>query len=201
MSWPDAEERRCLHGFFSSCPTAVGVLDGTHCQIRIPTYQEHDYYSGYKHYHTQNYIICADALGFVTYIKGPFEGRGNDRAALNETPFVHRDCELLSEGELILVDGGFKGPGHTLHQFTATEFMADMSEEEKKRFRAFNEDFTHNRSPIEHCIHKVKNRAQSLAYRFPRARDRQAALFTAAAKIYNRSRRVRMEHALSQRQS
>jgi hypothetical protein len=143
VSWPDAEERRCLHGFFSSCPTAVGVLDGTHCQIRIPTYQERDYYSGYKHYHTQNYIICADALGFVTYIKGPFEGRGNDRAAFNETPFVHRDCELLSEGELILVDGGFKGPGHTLHQFTASEFMADMSEEEKKRFRAFNEDFTH----------------------------------------------------------
>ena len=99
-----------------------------------PTYTEHLYYSGYKHYHTQNYLICADAIGFVTFISGPFVGQANDRAAFKTTPFVNSDCELLSPGEMILVDGGFRGPGRTIHQFTAKEFVDDMSEEEKRRF-------------------------------------------------------------------
>jgi hypothetical protein len=114
---------------------------------------------------------------------------------------VRHDCELLSEGEVILVHGSFKGPGHTLHQFTATEFMAGMSEEEKKRFRAFNEDFTHNRSPIEHCIHKVKE--SSSVTRMPRSSCQRPSGSTIhrSSKDLQQEQEGEDEHALSQRQS
>jgi hypothetical protein len=196
VSWPDAEERRSLYGFFSSYEKAVGVLDGTHCQIEVPTWEESKYHSQYKNFHTQNYLICADALGFVIYTDGPFDGKDNDRGAFNTTPFVQPVCPLLSEGEVILVDGGFAGPGHALHQFTQRE-LKNLTLEEKERVASFNEDFAHNRSPIEHCIHRVKNRAQALARRWPRTLHRQSELFTAAVKVYNRCRRLRMEHALA----
>jgi hypothetical protein len=195
VTWPDAEERRLLYGFFSSCEKAVGVLDGTHCQIEVPDTEEGKYHSTYKNFHTQNYLICADALGFVIWYAGPYGGRDNDRAIFNTTPFVQSDCPLLSEGEVILVDGGFAGEGHILHQFTQRE-LEQLTEEERRRFSWFNEDFTHNRSPIEHCIHRVKNRAQALAMRWPRALHRQGELLSASVRMYNRTRRMRMEHAL-----
>jgi len=68
VSWPDAEERRLLYGFFTSYEKAVGVLDGTHCQISVPYFKEERSLSGYKKLHTQNYMICADALGFVIHV-------------------------------------------------------------------------------------------------------------------------------------
>lgn len=198
VTWPDAEERRSLYGFFTSCPTAVGVLDGTHCQIEVPVMAEASHFSAYKKFHTQNYLICADALGFVIWTAGPFAGHDPDRAIFNTTPFVQSSCPLLSQGEVILVDGGFKGEGHIVHQFTMDE-LRPMTEDERARVAAFNEDFSHNRSPVEHCIHRVKSRMQALAKRWPRALHRQAELFNAATKVYNRCRRLRMEHALAER--
>ena len=195
VHWPDAEERRSLYGFFSSCPTAVGVLDGTHCQIQVPAVNEGHYYSAYKNFHTQNWLICADALGFVIWTAGPFAGHDNDRAVFNTTPFVDSNCPLLSPGEVILVDGGFRGEGHILHQFTQGELLA-MSEDERERVASFNEDFLHNRSPIEHCIHRVKSRAQALTKRWPRALHKQGALFDAAVRLYNRCRRMRLHNRL-----
>ena len=189
VSWPDADERRALYGFFSSCKTAVGVLDGTHCQIEVPVIDEGEFHSQYKKFHTQLYLICADALGFVIWMDGPFGGHDSDRTVFNSTPFAQRECPLLSPGEVLLVDGGFKGEGHILHQFTLNE-LAPMTEEDRVRVAAFNEDFTHNRSPIEHCIHRVKSRMQALAKRWPRAREKQGGLFNAAVKVYNRCRSV-----------
>jgi hypothetical protein len=198
VTWPDGDERRALYGFFSSCEKAVGVLDGTHCQIEVPAWEEGKYHSAYKNFHTQNYLICADALGFVIWTAGPFGGHDPDRAVFNTTVFVQTDCRLLSEGEVVLVDGGFKGEGHIIHQFTQDE-MCQLSEDERARIASFNEDFLHNRSPIEHCIHRVKSRMQSLSKRWPRALHRQGDLFTAATKIYNRCRRMRMERAMEGR--
>jgi len=68
-------------------------------------------YSGYKKYHSQNYVIAVDAYGFILYISQPFAGRGNDRGAFNTTPFARSDCPLVSPGELIIVDGGLPGDG------------------------------------------------------------------------------------------
>ena len=161
VSWPDAEERRLLYGFFTCDEKAVGVLDGTHCQISVPYFKEDRSMSGYKKFHTQNYIICADALGFVIYTAGPFEGMANDRAALNTTPFIQPGCPLLSEGELILTDGGFAGDGAILHQFTQNE-LARLDSREREAAALWNDDFLYNRTAIEHCIHRIKSRCNKL---------------------------------------
>ena len=198
VSWPDAEERRLLYGFFTSCEKAVGVLDGTHCQISVPYFKEERSMSGYKKLHTQNYIVCADALGFVIYTAGPFEGMANDRAALNTTPFVRPDCPLLSEGEVILTDGGFQGDGAILHQFTQNE-LAKLSPEQRAEAGLWNEDFLYNRTAIEHCIHRIKCRTQALTTRWQREPLKQAELFQSSCRFYNRLRRLRMQYAWGQR--
>ena len=108
------------------------------------------------------------------------------------------NCLLLSECGDTDPEGEMKeteNTGHILHQFTQGELLK-MSEEERARVASFNEDFLHNRSPIEHCIHRVKSRAQALTKRWPRALHRQGELFGAAVKLYNRCRRMRLHHRL-----
>ena len=195
IEWPDPEQRQSLYGFLSTYDKVVGIMDGTHCQIEVPTYDEYDYFSGYKGYHTQNYLICVDALGLVIYLNGPYAGRGNDRSAFNQTPFVQHMCSLLSEGEIIMADGGFAGPGHILHQFVSNDFKG-VTEDQRARMERFNEDFILNRSLVEHCIHRVKNRVKSLQKRFSRALERQDDLVKAACCVYNRQRRLRIEYQL-----
>lgn len=198
VSWPDAEERRLLYGFFTCHEKAVGALDGTHCQISVPYFKEDRSMSGYKKFHTQNYMICVDGLGFVIYTAGPFEGMANDRAALNTTPFVEFPCPMLSEGELILTDGGFAGDGEILHQFTQNE-LARLTADERQNAASWNEDFGYNRTLIEHCIHRIKTRTQALAHRWQRDVSRQSELFSASCRLYNRLRRLRLEYAWSSR--
>ena len=198
VAWPDAEERRLLYGWFTCYERAVGVLDGTHCQISVPYFKEERSMSGYKKLHTQNYIICADALGFVTYTAGPFEGMANDRTALAATPFVEPDCPLLSAGELILVDGGFAGDGRIVHQFTQHE-LSKLEGEQRQQAAVWNEDFLYNRTAIEHCIHRIKSRTQALTSRWQRDKAKQSELFLASCRIYNRIRRLRIEHSWRKR--
>jgi hypothetical protein len=111
----------------------------------------------------------------------------------------------LSKGEVILVDGGFRGPGHILHQFLIDDFIqvdedANLSAQEKESLKAdmrnWNVEFDLNRARIEATISKLKHRAQSLATRFPRAREQQAPLFFAAARVLNRTRTLRLQAAL-----
>jgi len=194
VDWPDAEERRMLWGRFSLYNRIVACLDGTHCQIEVPVdpEDEYDYYSGYKKYHTQNYLIAANGLSQIIFIDGPFPGRGNDRGAFNETVFMKKNNEMLSDGEVILTDGGFIGPGPHLFPFTSPQIDAADSEGEKKNMREYNDVLTLNRSMIEHCIHKIKNRAQALASRFSRSNHIQADLIQSAARLYNRTQRMRM---------
>ena len=198
VGWPEAEERRLLYGFFTCCETAVGVLDGTHCQISVPYFKEERSMSGYKKLHTQNYMVCADALGFITYTAGPFDGMANDRAAFNTTPFLEPNCSWLSDGEVILADGGFQGDGVVVHQYTQQQ-LAKMDKEEREQASLWNEDFLLNRTPIEHCIHRIKNRTQALTHRWQRDPSKQAELFQASVRFYNRLRRLRMQHAWGMR--
>jgi hypothetical protein len=103
---------------------------------------------------------------------------------------------MLSEGEVILTDGGFIGPGPHLVPFTQPALNAATSERERQRMTEFNQVLTINRSMIEHCIHKVKNRAQALASRFSRSRHIQMDLVQAAARLYNRTPRMRMQYTV-----
>jgi hypothetical protein len=109
IQWPSAEERQQLHGFFSVCDTVVAVMDGTHCEINKPTYDEMVYHSGYKHKHTQNYLVCVTVLGVVVHVEGPFPGRKNDRGVYNSSHIGSHPEQFFSDGERLLADGGFVG--------------------------------------------------------------------------------------------
>ena len=197
-AWPSPEERRALYGFFSIHEKAVALMDGTHCRVCVPrnNVEENATYSGYKKYHTQNYLICVNALGLVIYIDGPHAGRGTDRKIFNKSVFAHDDCPLLSDGELIIADGGFIGQGKHLIPLKAPTIAA-QPENEQKALIEYNEEVTMNRSKVEHIIHVVKNRAQILAVRYKRERRKQADIFYAAARFANRIKRMRMEHQLA----
>ena len=54
VSWPSAQERESLYGYFSIHRQVVAVLDGTHCQIEEPTYDSQLYFSGYKGFTSQS---------------------------------------------------------------------------------------------------------------------------------------------------
>ena len=91
-------------------------MDGTHCRVSVPSNytEENSTYSGYKKYHTQNYLICVNALRLIIYIDGPHGGRQTDRKIFKKSIFHQDNCPILSEGEYIIADGGFIGPSNCL---------------------------------------------------------------------------------------
>jgi hypothetical protein len=192
VRWPDADERKQSHGLFACCPTAIAVIDGTHCRIRVPVDNQSAHYSAYKKYHTQNYFIAVDAHGFILYISEAFPGRSNDRGSFNTTPFATNNCPLVSPNELIIVDGGFPGDGPLLQPFTKPQIRKQRDEHIRQEMINANEMLTLDRALVEHCIHTLKNRAQSLADRYSRTRERQAFLMQAAARVVNRILLLRM---------
>jgi hypothetical protein len=138
-----------------------------------------------------------NALGLIIFISGPHSGRNTDRKLWNESVFGETICKLLSPGEFIIADGGFIGPSqHILVPHKAPQINS-APPELKKEMLLFNEELTMNRSQVEHIIHVLKNRAQSLASRYPRDRERQSKLLYASARLANRIKRLRLEHQLS----
>jgi DDE superfamily endonuclease len=159
VQWPSKEEREQLHGFFSCHQKAVGCIDGTHCRIDVPDSEEEEEsnYSGYKHYHTQNYLLCCDAFGFIIYIAGPFDGSWNDKQCFLASDFMDPEQKMLEPDERLITDGGFSGFAMNVHPYSAVD-MKDVSDEDKALMVAFNEEIVLNRSLNEHVNHQVRAR-------------------------------------------
>lgn len=193
ISWPSIEERNSLYGAFSVYDKAIGVLDGTHIQIKVPRYAEALVFSGYKRLHTLNYLIGTDALGYIIYLDGPYPGRSNDRTIFNQCKLIKDRHMYFEEGEVLLVDGGFKGEGPILHPFNKVD-MGKASEEDLAAMRAYNEEFVLNRSLVEHVIHRIKSRSKILTTRFRRSEKNQGPIVFATVRMYNRILRIRHEY-------
>jgi hypothetical protein len=99
----------------------------------------------------------------------------------------------FEEGEVLLVDGGFKGEGPILHPFNKVD-MGKASEENLAAMRAYNEEFVFNRSLVEHVIHRIKSRSKILTTRFRRSEKNQGPIVFATARMYNRILRIRHEY-------
>lgn len=108
IEWPDEEERKTLHGLFSVHPMAIALLDGTHCRIVVPTDRESEdsTFSGYKNYHSQNYLVYTDGLGFFRLIEGPFAGKANDRSVFKQSVIFTNPSAFLSTAELMIIRHG-----------------------------------------------------------------------------------------------
>ena len=198
IAWPTAEEKQSLYGMMSVHQHAIAVLDGTHCRLQAPGDANNLFYSGYKHMHSQNYLVCVDYLGMVRYISKPYEGRPNDRACYNECDLSVRQAEFLSGEEKILADGGFTGgPGLLvpLHQET---YDQPLDERAREGMMNYNQEFTANRLIVEDVFGWLKERACVLDSAFARHRAKQGPTFTAACKLHNFTRMIRIDYALQQ---
>ena len=197
VRWPTKEERRELYGLFSCHEKAVACIDGTHCRIDVPfnTEDEEKAYSGYKHYHTQNFLLCCDAFGYIVHIAGPYSGSWNDNQCFLASDFMNADLDMLSEGEKLITDGGFSGYPMNIHPFSAADLEL-MQGEDRQRMVSWNEEITLNRSLNEHVNHQLKARAQALAGKWSRSTVRQRDVLLVAARFANRVKRLRMEHRL-----
>jgi hypothetical protein len=162
ISWPTAEQRQGLYGMFSVAEKAVAVLDGTHCPIQKPEDDQGEYYSGYKCRHTQNYLVCTDVLGVIVYVQGPFPGSENDRAVYKKSDLYNNNSNYLSEGEVILADGGFVGGEGLLVPIHSTTIERMREEKTREGMRKLNEEFTSNRIIVEDVFGWLKARAHVL---------------------------------------
>ena len=197
VRWPDEQERKQMHGMFSCHDKAVACIDGTHCRIDVPHNpdDEESAYSGYKHYHTQNFLLCCDAFGFIVHIAGPYSGSWNDKQCFLASDFMNSELNMLSEGEKLITDGGFSGYEMNFHPYSTTD-LAVVGENERQRMISVNEEITLNRSLNEHVNHQLKARAQALAGKWSRSTVRQRDVLLVAARFANRIKRLRMEYRL-----
>ena len=197
VAWPTPDERRSLYGMMSVHQHAIAVLDGTHCRLQAPQDANNLFYSGYKHMHTQNYLVCVDYLGLVRYIEGPWAGRPNDRACYNECKLSKQQADFLQGDEKILADGGFVGGSGLLVPIHQDILSSPMTEQAKQGMLNYNAEFTANRLIVEDVFGWLKERACVLNTAFARHRSKQEAIFYAACKLHNFIRMIRIDYALS----
>jgi hypothetical protein len=197
VRWPSKEEREELHGLFSCDEKAVGCIDGTHCRIDVPDNEEDEEscYSGYKHYHTLNYLLCCDAFGRILHIAGPFNGSWNDKQCFLASDFMDPESNMLEPDERLITDGGFSGFKMNIYPFNAQQ-LQEATPEDRAVMVSFNEEIVLNRSLNEHVNHQLKSRAQALAGKWSRSVVRQRDVFMVAARFANRVKRLRMEYKL-----
>jgi hypothetical protein len=172
---------------------AIALLDGTHCEIKKPAENQKAFYSGYKNIHSQNYLVVVNPFALVIYVDGPYPGRMNDRACWNQSPLAISPSAFLSEGELIIADGGFIGGEGLLCPVDAMTIGRLESKEEQQRLLSFNDEITEARVLVEDVFSWLKARARILGTRFPRKREMQSDVFVATCCLYNFVRLKRIE--------
>jgi hypothetical protein len=196
LNWPDSEERKLLYNLIPVYERCIGILDGTHCRIQVPrdTDEENLYFSGYKNYHTQNYLLVVDMNGFILYLDGPYPGHENDTSCANQSELFTESQSYLSSGEKILADGIFRGFNHLIIPYRSDEMNANtVSDLERERMKQFNDVLQNLRARVEHGIHRVKAIAVSLTQRYRRDKKTQKAAVQSAVVLHNWTRRKRAE--------
>lgn len=195
IHWPTAEERKDLYGWVAVCDKAVAYLDGTHIPISRPTRSPAAYWSSYKSKYTQNYLVCVNAFALVTYIDGPYPGRGNDRGAFNQCTLATDYADYVSAGEVIIADGGFMGGPQLLVPIHSDVITHAASEDEKQDMISFNDELSEGRVLVEDVFGWLKLTARVLESRWRRGSRKQPEVFRAVCCVYNYVRMMRMEYA------
>ena len=198
VQWPDAEERANLHGSFTVANGAIGVMDGTHCEISKPVRSSRPYRAGHKKKYTQNYLCVVNVFGLVTYISGPYSGSTNDRSAWRESSLFTERHSHFAHDELLLADGGFVGGKYLLCPIHVDDIRRSDTAAERQSRTEWNNDFGKDRALVEDAFAWIKSRAPILGRRYKRHRDRQADAVYAVCRWWNGLRQLRMNYAISQ---
>lgn len=196
IQWPDADERLALHGTLSLCDNAIAVLDGTHCPLNKLSYDEEKYYSAYKGYHSQNFLVAVNPFAMIIYVDGPYPGRRNDRGVYNQSELGRNPSNFVSPNELIIADGGFIGGAPLICPIHVDSIKDEPDEVKRLQMVEFNGELSASRVLVEDVFSWIKSRARVLATRFSRKKETQAAIMFAACRYYNFVRMNRIRYAL-----
>lgn len=198
IQWPDQSERAGLHEGFAIEARAVGVLDGTHCEIDMPAVNADAYRAGHKKRYTQNYLCVVNVFGLVIYVAGPFPGATGDRGAWKQCAlFADRDS-FFSPGEVLLADGGFVGGRYLMCPYHVDDIRRAASTEERDAMVQHNNELSQDRTLVEDAFAWIKQCAPVLGTRFHRYRTRQGEAVFAVCRWWNELRRLRGEYAFTQ---
>ena len=195
ISWPAPEDRKSLHGWVAVCDKAVAFLDGTHLPISRPNDHPAAYWSTYKSKYTQNYLVCVNPFALITYVDGPFPGRGNDRGAFNQCTLASNHTQYVSDGEVIVADGGFMGGPQLLVPFHSDTITHAASEDEKADMISFNDELSEGRVLVEDVFGWLKATCRILESRWRGSKRKQPEVFKATCCMYNYVRMLRIEYA------
>lgn len=197
IKWPSPEERRASYGMFSVHDKIIAVLDGTHCEIERPLHNEQSFWSGHKHLHTQNYLVAVNPLGVIIFVSQPYPGSWNDRGCYNISRIATHPSQFVSDGELILADGGFMGGYPLMVPLHKSIIDETKTTAERNEMLDHNIELSENRILVEDSFSWLKHTARVLEQRFTRERHTQGQIFHAACCWYNALRLLRIDYARS----
>ena len=135
--------RKSLHGWVAVCDKhrAVEFLDCTHLPISGPNDHPAAYWSTYKSQYTQNSLICVNPFALP--------GSGQRPRTFNQCTLASNYTEYVSDGEVIVADGGFMGGPQLLVQFHSDAITHAASEDEKADMISFNDELNEGRVLVE----------------------------------------------------
>jgi len=139
----------------------VGYIDGTARSICRPTFNQRDFYSGYKKHHVIKYQSIVLPNGLIGRLDGPFIGRRHDAAVLHLS-------DVLTEMEAVFnnADGTwyavYGDPGYSNQKYIKVGYKnhARLSDQQK----LFNPTMSSLRVGVEYGFGKILQQFAFLDY-------------------------------------
>ena len=114
----------------------------------------------------------------------------------NLSDLCHNPDIYLSEGEVILADGGFIGGVGLAVPIQKNTYDRMTNEDTRRVMMDLNNEFTANRLIVKDVFGWLKTRACVLDKAWPRHLNKKASIFNAACKLHNFIQMIRIDHAM-----
>eukprot|EP01119_Soliformovum_irregulare_P003938 TRINITY_DN1496_c0_g2_i4.p1 TRINITY_DN1496_c0_g2~~TRINITY_DN1496_c0_g2_i4.p1 ORF type:complete len:207 (-),score=17.60 TRINITY_DN1496_c0_g2_i4:23-643(-) len=176
-SIPTQEHIARLLGTLPDFPTAIGSIDMTIHEMRMPHTNEQTFYRYDKDTHLFNTLTLVDFTGSFLHVEPAFAGRMADRTAYQLSELY----QYLDDANVdVLADRGFTGEDHciTPNEQQAASQMADRARQE--------------------CVyHELHSVALCTYHLFRHRRAIHAGMILLSCQLFNFRKRVRLANALS----
>ena len=179
IRWPDAETRAELAKLVPGFPGAIGYIDATSKRIQRPTRNHRESYRGDKGYNEQ-VIFVVTPWGEIINICYGIDGCTNDRGAFIDSDMGRNPHRYFTDGQYLLGDGGYRGPGDIVCPFSIREVRRSSV------YGNFNEGLRRHRVTVERVFgHVFHNQWQRFSDRWTGCKDELSPTAHAAALLSN----------------
>ena len=180
IHWPtrdEQEEMQALYMDLYNFPGIVGMIDGTHVQIRKPDERGYDYYNRKDYYSVVLQVVCRENLLFTDVYAG-WPGKVHDARVFRHSPLFERGRYLCTNNGHILADSACPTlewvllPFHDNGHLTAAQ-------------STFNREHSKLRSAVERAIGQYKGRFPRLQNLDQRNMETIVSTIIAACVMHN----------------